>query len=424
MVGLGRGVDGDQHAVVAAAALKDQLRRLDKDVAVAARAQGRAGGARPGQGGDPGGQLILFRLLDGRAQGGVAVLFLAGHPPFAAIVDGRDAGHAEQKAVERFEVFFVRKDAGNAGDVVVVGKIEQRFAGVQAPGLRAELTVEAVGDLVHVERVEAGIQALVTFVVCDRMAGVVVHPAVIVAVQRLAHQNKIRLELVCKVAQRGEEIKVKAVGDVEAQAVDVVIAHPGGDGIEDMFTHGGVVQVELDKLVAALPAFVPEAVVIVGVAVKAQVEPVFIGAVPAFFLYVSERPEAAADMVEHAVQHDLEPGGVQSLADSLEVVRIAQAAVNLVKIARVVAVGVAFKQRIEQHAGRAERFDMVDPAEHAAQAVRLDAVVLQRRAAQAQRVDLIENSVLIPHSLSFLLLFWCLPDQGAGGRRFLRRRRR
>ena len=53
----------------------------------------------------------------------------------------------------------------------------------------------------------------------------------------------------------------------------------------------------------ALPALVPEAVVVVGIAVEADVEPVLIGAVPLLLLHVPEGPEAPAHMVEDSVQH-------------------------------------------------------------------------------------------------------------------------
>ena len=90
-------------------------------------------------------------------------------------------------------------------------------------------------------------------------------------------------------------------------------------------------------------------------------------------------------MVEHAVQQHADARFVQRVHDGFQVVVIAQAAVHAGVVPRVVAVGVALKQRVEQHAGRAQVPDGIDPVQHAQQAVfpglRRVAGVLQRRAA-------------------------------------------
>ena len=74
-------------------------------------------------------------------------------------------------------------------------------------------------------------------------------------------------------------------------------------------------------------------------------EPVLIGGIPFFLLHVAESPEAAADMVEHAVEHDTDAVLVQRGADRGKVLVRAQAAVHLAEIAGVVAVAIGFKKR-------------------------------------------------------------------------------
>ena len=54
---------------------------------------------------------------------------------------------------------------------MVIHKAQQVLARVQAPLLGAELTVQAVGDLVHIAGVEAGVEALVALVIGDAVAG-------------------------------------------------------------------------------------------------------------------------------------------------------------------------------------------------------------------------------------------------------------
>lgn len=63
------------------------------------------------------------------------------------------------------------------------------------------------------------------------------------------------------------------------------------------------------------------------------------------------------------------PAACSAALDLLEVVVRAQAAVDLVVVAGVVAVGIALKQRVERHAGRAQALDVLHPVQHAQNAV-------------------------------------------------------
>ena len=119
--------------------------------------------------------------------------------------------------------------------------------------------------------------------------------------------------LLAQAAQLAQKAQVQAVGHVEAQAVDVVVPHPVAHSVEQIIFHVRMLQIQLDQLVAALPSLVPEAVVVVGVAVKADVEPILVGAVPLFLLHVLERPKAAAHVVEHAVQQHADARRVQGV---------------------------------------------------------------------------------------------------------------
>ena len=103
-------------------------------------------------------------------------------------------------------------------------------------------------------------------------------------------------------------------------------------------------------------------------------------------------------MVEHSVQHHPQPGFVEGIADLLEVLVRAQAAVHMEVIPRVVAVLVAVEKGIEEHGIGAGLLDMLHPVQHPEDAVLLHAVVVLRRAAQAQRVDLIDDCFVKPHN--------------------------
>ena len=137
---------------------------------------------------------------------------------------------------------------------------------------------------------------------------------------------------------------------------------------------------------------------VAGVAVKADVEPVLVRAVPFFLLHIPEGPKAAAHVVKHAVQHHLQSRLMQCGADLLKILPGAKAAVQPVVVPGVIAVGVALKHRIEQHAGGAQFPDMLCPLLHAQDAVRLHPIVLPGRAAQPQRINLVNDRIVEPHS--------------------------
>ena len=75
-----------------------------------------------------------------------------------------------------------------------------------------------------------------------------------------------------------------------------------------------VVQVELHKLIMAFPALIPKAVVVPVVAVKIDVEPVAVGGGFPVFQHILKRPETAAHMVEHTIQHHADAGFMQFAA--------------------------------------------------------------------------------------------------------------
>ena len=167
-----------------------------------------------------------------------------------------------------------------------------------------------------------------------------------------------------------------------------------------MLHNSRVFQVELDQLVMALPALVPEAVVVVRVAVKRDTEPVLIRRVPLFLLHVAKRPETAADMVEHAVQHDLDAVFVQGFADSGKILVGTEAAVDLAEVAGIIAVAVGFKDGGEVHSVAAKLRDVRRPVCYFADAVFEHTVVNTRRVAEPDRVDLIKYTFIRPHSKS------------------------
>ena len=128
-----------------------------------------------------------------------------------------------------------------------------------------------------------------------------------------------------------------------------------------------------------------------------DVEPVLVGGVPLLLLHVLKGPEAAAHVVEHAVQHHPDAMGVKGLTHLGEVLVGAQAAVDLPVVPGVVAVAVTFKNGGEVYRICPQLLDMVRPIGDFADAVDGDAVILLWGSAEAQGVDLVKHTIFRPH---------------------------
>ncbi len=83
-------------------------------------------------------------------------------------------------------MFFCLKYRSDAGNVMIVHKSIKMLSAVQAPVFAAELPVYGMGDLKHIHIVKAGEQALIALIICHAVQHLIVHPLIVVAVQRFA----------------------------------------------------------------------------------------------------------------------------------------------------------------------------------------------------------------------------------------------
>ena len=375
---------------------------------------------------DEGRQLVGRRLIERRSQRPVTIgaALFARNPPLAAIVDARNARHAKEHAISGAQTGLVGKDTCQARHIVVVDKRQQMFAAVDAPRIAAKLAVQRMGDLEHVDRVKAGVQALVALVVGAGVKHLVIDDLVVVAVERLTNQHKVGLELTGKSMQAAHKIAIEHIGDVQAQAVDAKALGPATHGLKQVIDHGGVLQVELHKLKMAFPALVPKAVAIAGVAVKANVKPVLVGRVPLALLNIAEGPETAAHMVKDGIEHHANAMGVQRLAYSGKIGIPAQAAVDMAQAARIVAVAIRLERRVDQHSANTEFLQVVGPLGDlhdgrigvGRSVGSLGELILgngrgvfARSSTKAQRIDLVERRLVCPHS-SLPAIFHATPS--------------
>ena len=73
------------------------------------------------------------------------------------------------------------------------------------------------------------------------MAHLIAHPAVVVAVKGLAHEDEVRLHAAHKVPELAQVVGAEAVGHIQAQSVNIELVHPVADGVKLVLDHGGVV---------------------------------------------------------------------------------------------------------------------------------------------------------------------------------------
>ena len=297
---------------------------------------------------------------------------------------------------------------GQALHIVVVR--EEIEPGVVAQALQ---TAHGVRDLEIVVVVVAAPQALVQLVVGHRVEHFGVGPPAVIAVDDLAHQPELRLDLVGQAAQALHELEVQHVGCIQTDAVDVELADPEADRIVVVILHLGVALVQLDQQVEAAPVAVGKTIVVLVVAPEIHIaEPVLIPGVLAVRFQVLEGEEVAAHMVEHTVHDDFLAAGVAVGHKLPELFIRAQAAVHPAVVDGIVAVGAALKQRADIN-GRAAKvlISVFGPGVQFCKGTGCGlAVVLMCAAAQPQRIDVIKYSVVIPshrYSLSHSSSFSC-----------------
>ena len=128
------------------------------------------------------GKLIRHRGFEAGAQGIVIVRRLfPGLPPFAAVIEAWDAWHPKQQAIGEWDMLIVGQYAGKPGYIMVIYESYQMLAPVNAPGIRAKLPVQGMGDLKKIHTVKTGINPLLTLIVCAAVKHPFIYDHIIVS---------------------------------------------------------------------------------------------------------------------------------------------------------------------------------------------------------------------------------------------------
>ena len=302
-------------------------------------------------------------LLKARAERWITVFLSTLCPPLGTVVHARKSRHTESQRINQRQMRGVIEVRCDPRHVVVIHKTHEMKTSKPAPVLRPELLDQGVDDLEHIHAVKAAEESLIAGIVRAGMAHLSIDPHLIVAVQKLAQKQELRLQSGSKAAKFLQEFPVEAVCHVKAQSVDIEILDPVADLIEDVIYHGIVPEIELHQIEAAFPAFVPEAVVIVRVAVKRDMEPVLIRRIPLLFLHIVKSPEASSDVVENTVEYHTDTCFVKCPDDFLKIFIRAEAAVDQAVVSGVIAMCVRLEHRREINGVDAQFLIMRDPVD-------------------------------------------------------------
>ena len=141
---------------------------------------------------------------------------------------------------------------------------------------------------------------------------------------------------------------VKAVRSVKSDAVNVPLFYPHLNSVQKIINNLAVSEIELNKVIAVVPALVPEAVIVSGISAEIQsAEPAAVTGTLPVLLDIKECKMLSADVVENAVKDNSDAVFVQSLAYLCEVLVSAKAFVNFCVIGGVIAVSRRLKDRSE-----------------------------------------------------------------------------
>ena len=100
------------------------------------------------------------------------------------------------------------------------------------------------------------------------------HNDLVITAQDLTDKEEILLKRIRKAAQPVDKIPVQTVGHIQSESVDLKIVHPVADGVENMADHLLIAEIEFDQVIITFPALIPQTVIIIGISVKIDMEPV------------------------------------------------------------------------------------------------------------------------------------------------------
>ena len=200
-------------------------------------------------------------------------------------------------------------------------------------------------DFKQIHAVEARIKSFIALIIGRAVQHAFADPAIVVTMQQFPEQEEIRFQAVTECPQFPQELRLQAISHIEPQPVNIKLLDPATDAREQIVPDLSIIKVQLDQIVISFPAFIPETVMIRRITLEIQIEPVTVAGSLPMAQHILKCPEAAAGMIEHAIDHDAYPFLMQMTAKPCEVLIGSQPAVDLLIVAGIIAMGITFKHR-------------------------------------------------------------------------------
>ena len=177
---------------------------------------------------------------------------------------------------------------------------------------------------------------------------------------RLPKEEELRIEAPCKCPESPQEIPVDAVSHIQTKAGNAELLMPEPYALKDVVPDRRLTEIQLHKIIAALPFAVGKAVIVRRIAAEVYIKPIPVRTLLPVFKHVLKGKEAPAHMIEDSVKHDPETCFLKGPAYGLQVLVRTKTSVKEAEIPRIIAMLITFKQGIEKHGVKAAGLDMVD----------------------------------------------------------------
>ena len=286
---------------------------------------------------------------------------------------------------------------------MVIHKGQQMLSFVQCPIFRSKLPKQRMDNLKHIHTVKAAEKPFIALIVCCGMKHTVIHQAVIIPMQHLPNQEELLLQPTCKTPKPAHKSLIQAIRHIQAQSVNIKFLHPRLHTVQKIIYHIFIVKVEFHQIIISLPPFIPEAIIIMRIAVKSDsLKPAYIGRWLSVAKHILKWPKPPSHMVKHTIQHHSDSIFMESITDLFEIFIGSQPCVHFPVIPCIISMGVRFKKGWKINRVNPQFLDMRNPLQYFQYTMLWDTVILKWCPAESQWINLIKNAFICPHTI-FLL---------------------
>ena len=117
-----------------------------------------------------------------------------------------------------------------------------------------------MSDFKEIAVVKSGVNTLVKLIVGNRVQHTVIDPAAVIAVDHLAHKPEILFHSLCFPPHLLHKPKVKHIGTVQTDAVNIKFIHPETDYVKEILSHFRIGMVKTGQFKVPLPRFISKGI--------------------------------------------------------------------------------------------------------------------------------------------------------------------